>query len=317
MLYDMNSRQGVTYTAGFFILFGLMGVGLIVGSLAGAGIWVAMTGQGFTTMQKGMLDPANVQAVRMLQLVSTFFIFFVPAYLTSLILHRKPLRFLGFNLYFTWRELGLAIAIMVAALPLVGTLSELNKLIPIPASLESWFLELEETYEQQVKVLSRIDGFPDYLLSLLVMALAPAVFEETFFRGGMQHILHGATRRPWLAIVLTSLVFSAIHFSYYGFIPRFCLGMVLGLLYYYSGSLWLSIAGHFFNNALVVTQIYVLRLQGKSIDAAMEESGPWWMGILTGIVMIGLFMYYRMYCEQSRKKLMPPEDRALEERWIA
>ena len=317
MLYDMNSRQGVTYTAGFFILFGLMGVGLIVGSLAGAGIWVAMTGQGFTTMQKGMLDPNNVQAVRMLQLVSTFFIFFVPAYIASLVLHRKPLRFLGFNTYFTWRELGLAIAIMVAALPLVGTLSELNKLIPVPSSLEAWFLELEETYEQQVKVLSRIDGFADYLLSLLVMALAPAIFEETFFRGGMQHMLHGATRRPWLAIILTSLLFSAIHFSYYGFIPRFCLGMVLGLLYYYSGSLWLSIAGHFFNNALVVTQIYALTLQGKSIDAAMEESGPWWTGILTGIVMIGLFRFYHMYCAASRKKRMPAEDRALEEQWIA
>ncbi len=317
MHYDMYSRQGVTYAAGFFILFGLMGAGLIVGSLAGAGIWVAMTGQGFSTMQKGMLDPANVQAVRMLQLVSTFFIFFVPAYIASLILHRKPLRFLGFNRYFTWRELGLAIAIMVAALPLVGTLSELNKLIPIPASLESWFQELEETYEQQVKVLSRIDGFGDYLFSLLVMALAPAIFEETFFRGGMQHILHGATRKPWLAIILTSLVFSAIHFSYYGFIPRFCLGMVLGLLYYYSGSLWLSIAGHFFNNALVVTQIYVLTVQGKSVDAAMEESGPWWMGILTGALMIGLFMYYRMYSAQSRRKLMPLEDRALEEQWIA
>jgi hypothetical protein len=92
---------------------------------------------------------------------------------------------------------------------------------------------------------------------------------------------------------------------------------VLGLLYHYSGSLWLSIAGHFFNNALVVTQIYVLTVQGKSVDAAMEESGPWWIGIFTGIVMIGLFMFYRMYCDQSRKKLMPAEDRAREEQWIA
>ncbi len=74
---------------------------------------------------------------------------------------------------------------------------------------------------------------------------------------------------------------------------------------------------YFFNNALVVTQIYVLTVQGKSVDAAMEESGPWWTGIFTGIVMIGLFRFYRVYCAQSRKKHMPAEDRALEEQWIA
>jgi hypothetical protein len=149
------------------------------------------------------------------------------------------------------------------------------------------------------------------------MALGPAIFEEAFFRGGMQNILQKWTRNPWLAIGLTSLVFSAIHFSYYGFIPRLALGVVLGLLFHYSGSLWLSIAGHFFNNALVVTQIYILTLQGKSIDQAMEETGPIWVGLLTLLIMAGLFRYYRYYSEQSRRALMPAEDLALEEKWIA
>jgi hypothetical protein len=317
MSYDIQSRPGVSYAAGFFILFGLLGAGLIIGSLAGAGVWVAMTGKGFMTMEKEMLNPDNVQAVRVLQLVSTFFIFFLPAYFASMILHKKPLRFMGFNPYFNWKVLGLAIAIMVAALPVVGALSEINELIPIPASLESVFKELEDTYEKQVKVLSRINGFGDYIISLLVMALGPAIFEEAFFRGGMQNILQKWTRNPWLAIGLTSLVFSAIHFSYYGFIPRLALGVVLGLLFHYSGSLWLSIAGHFFNNALVVTQIYILTLQGKSIDQAMEETGPIWVGLLTLLIMAGLFRYYRYYSGQARKALMPAEDLALEEKWIA
>lgn len=135
-------------------------------------------------MEKEMLNPANVQAVRVVQLVSTFFIFFLPAYFTALIMNKKPLKFLGFNVHFSWRQLLLAIGIMLVSLPLVGSLSEINKLIPLPAAYEKFFKELEETYEKQVVVLSRITGFRDYLISLLIMALGPAIFEETFFRGG-------------------------------------------------------------------------------------------------------------------------------------
>lgn len=317
MNYDMQSRPGVSYAAGFFILFGLLGAGLIVGSLAGAGVWVAMTGKGFMSMEKEMLNPANVQAVRVLQLVSTFFIFFLPAYFASLVLNRKPLKFMGFNLYFTWRELGLAVAIMLASLPLVGALSEINRMIPLPGKLAVFFRELEDTYEKQVKVLSKISGFGDYIFSLIVMALAPAIFEESFFRGGMQNILQKWTRNAWLSVGLTSLVFSAIHFSYYGFVPRFALGVVLGLLFHFSGSLWLSIAGHFLNNALVVTQIYILTMQGKSLDEAMDDSAPIWVGLFALGILVGLFGFYKRFSAASRRAMMPAEDRALEEKWIA
>ncbi|MGL6266987.1 MAG: lysostaphin resistance A-like protein, partial [Chitinophagaceae bacterium] len=284
---------------------------------ASIGVWIAMTGKGFFVMEKEMLNPANVQAVRMVQLVSTFFIFFLPAYFTALILNKKPLKFLGFNMYFSGRQLLLAIGIMLVSLPLVGSLSELNKMIPIPASFEKFFKELEETYEKQVVVLSRITGFGDYIIALLVMALGPAIFEETFFRGGMQNILQKWTRNPLMAIIITSIVFSAIHFSYYGFIPRAALGFVLGLLFYYSGSLWLSIAGHFFNNALVVTQIYYYTRQGKSVEEAMNETYPLWIGAIALVVLTGLIYIYKKFSESDKKERTPPEDRALEEKWMA
>jgi membrane protease YdiL (CAAX protease family) len=316
-MYNMESRPGMSYSAAFFILFGMLGAGLIVGGLASIGVWTAMTGKGIFEMEKEMLNPANVQAVRVVQLVSTFFIFFLPAYFTALIMNKKPLNFLGFNVHFSWRQLLLAIGIMLVSLPLVGSLSEINKLIPLPAAYEKFFKELEETYEKQVVVLSRITGFRDYLISLIIMALGPAIFEETFFRGGMQNLLQQWTRKPWLAIAITSIVFSAIHFSYYGFIPRVALGFVLGLLFYYSGSLWLSIAGHFFNNALVVTQIYYYVKQGKPIEDAMNETYPIWIGAIALVVLAGLIYIYKKFSEQDKKERMPPEDRALEEKWIA
>ena len=313
----MDARPGMSYTGGFFILLGLLGVGLIFGVAISAGLWMAMTGTGFGSMQQEMNNPAHVQALRILQLVSTFFMFFLPAYFASLILSKRPLRLMGFNRRFTWRELALAIAIMLTSLPLVGALSEFTKMIPLPAGLEQMFTELEKAYEDQVKVLSHIGSFGDYLVSLLVMALAPAIFEEAFFRGGMQNLLEKGTRKPWLAIGITALLFSAIHFSFYGFIARFALGVVLGLIFHYSQNLWLSIACHFFNNALVVTQIYILNIQGKSVDEAMQDSGPIWIGLVVLLILFGLFRYYKQFCAETRARLTPTEDRAREENWIA
>ncbi len=316
MTYDIYSRRGISYFASLCILIGLLGAGLVIGSLVSAGIWAAMTGKSVLSMEKEILNPANVHAVRVLQIVSTFFIFFLPAYFTALIINRKPIRFLGFNFHFSLRQLVLVILIMMASLPLVGALSELNKIIPVPSAWAGFFKKLEDSYSQQVEVLAKITGISDYLISLVVMAFVPAIFEESLFRGGMQNILQRWLKNPTLAIIITSIIFSAIHFSYYGFIPRLALGIVLGLIFYYSGSLWLCIIAHFFNNSLVVSQIYYLTSKGKSIEEAMNESYPLWYGAIGIVLLTGLFILYKRVSAIDRRKKTPAEDIALQEKWM-
>jgi uncharacterized protein len=317
MSYEMDSRPGLSFTAGFFILIALLGAGLLVGALVSGGIWVAMTHTSIFAMQKEMANPAHLQAIRMVQLVSTFFIFFLPAWITAYILNKRPFRFLGYNLDINWKQLGLAIAIMAVALPVVGALAEVNKWIPLPATWTKVFKDLEDSYTDQVKVLAHISGFGDYLYALVIMAIAPAAFEETFFRGGMQNLLHRSTKNMWLAILITSVVFSAIHFSWYGFLARMALGVVLGLLYAYSGSLWMSIVAHAFNNALVVTQLYILNLKGKPIDDAMDESYPVWAGVVATMALVALMAYYKKVSLETRREKMSTLDLAREEKWLA
>jgi membrane protease YdiL (CAAX protease family) len=133
----------------------------------------------------------------------------------------------------------------------------------------------------------------DYVLALIVMGFVPAFCEETLFRGGLQNFLTRSTRSPVLAIVIVSAIFSAAHFSFYGFLFRFFLGAVLGLIYYYSGRLWLSILAHFINNAVVVTVYYVNTRQGKQLtDAANDPTTSYW-GLLALPVLIVLFMAFK------------------------
>jgi len=267
-------------------------------------------------MEKDMMDPQFAGAIRILQLVSTFFIFFIPALVTAMILSRKPFRFLGFNMYFSFRQTGIVILIMLVALPLVGALSELNKIVPVPASWEATFHKLEETYEKQVKVLAHITGWGEYIISMIIMALAPAIFEETLFRGGLQNILQKLTRNPWISIGFTSIIFSLIHFSYYGFLPRVALGVILGLIFYYSQSIWLSIFAHFFNNAIVVTEMFYLSRKGKPVEEAMNDTFPIWWGILAMAALMVFFRVFRKFAEKDLLAKKPAEDIALDEKWI-
>lgn len=76
------------------------------------------------------------------------------------------------------------------------------------------------------------------------------------------------------------------------------LGVVLGLIFYYSKNIWLSILLHFMNNALVVTQLYVTSRQGKPIEKTMDENVPVWWGAIAVILLLMLFRSFRQESER-------------------
>jgi len=106
----------------------------------------------------------------------------------------------------------------------------------------------------------------------------------------------------WLFYRL-SVIFSLVHFSYYGFLPRFFLGAVLGFIYHYSGKLWLSILAHFINNALAITVLYASLKEGKQITEIINEDktgGGWW-GLFLLPVLVTLFVYFKKISASDRE----------------
>ncbi len=315
-MYDADSK-GVSYSNAFLVLIGLWIGGFIAGAILSIVVWVLMSDKSLMSMPEELLKLENMNVVRTIQAVSTAVTFFLPAYFTALIINRKPARFLGFSMPFSYRQLLLALGIMLGAAATAAALGTLNEIIPIPQTAANYFRQLEDSYGAQVEAIININTFGDYIISIFLIALLPAVFEETFFRGGLQNLLTRILKKPWVAILITSLIFSVIHLSYYGFLARVCLGVVLGLIFYFSRSLWLSIAAHFFNNAIAVTQMYMMIRQGKSVKEAMNETYPVWWGIIGVIILYALFMLFKKISKDERVKHTPPEDRALEEKWIA
>ncbi|MDE3248277.1 MAG: CPBP family intramembrane metalloprotease [Bacteroidota bacterium] len=301
-------QRGISPAAAFFILIALLAVGLVIGAVAGLGIWVGMTGQNPMHIEKDMLNPAYVNAVRVLQMVSVLFMFFVPAVITARLIQRGPFKYLGYRQGFNANQFVLAVAIIICCLPVVGALGQLSEAIPLSKSLEAYFRKLENSYQGQVEVLATMRSPGEFIFSLVVMALFPALFEETFFRGGLQQILSSWFKHPVAAIIATSIIFSLAHLSFYGFAARFVLGVVLGLIFHYSKSIWLSMTAHFVNNAFAICVMYYYYLHGKSVKEATGENGPVWIALPAAVLVILLLNVFKKTSARKLINDIPPMD---------
>jgi membrane protease YdiL (CAAX protease family) len=291
-MYDSNSK-GISYSAGFFMLIAFAIAGMIMTSLITIPVWTNMTGQKFEEFEKGMTNPAYSDAYKVAQSIAAIFGYLLPAIFTAWLLNRKPIKLLGFSPEVKPSQAGLTVLIIFISLFVSTSLAYFNHIIPIPADWKISFDKLETNYNQQVEAIVSLKNTSDYIIALIVMAFLPAVCEETLFRGGLQNFMARSTKNYWLSILVVSLIFSAAHFSYYGFLSRFFLGIVLGLIFQYSGKLWLSILAHFLNNALALTVMYFYIQEGKSITEAAKEANNNWWGIFILPLLIGLFIYFK------------------------
>lgn len=301
MTQDYNSKN-VSYPSQLAILLGLIGGGLVIGSLASYAVWTMMTGQSFPTKAEDILQPQYYKVNMVLQVVSTFFIFFVPAHFFALICYRKPFTYLGFNYRFNYKQVLLLIGILLLTFPLSGALGTLNKILPISEYWAAKFKAMELAREAQEAALININSFSRYIISLIVIAFLPALFEEMFFRGCLQNLFIKWFKGPWFAIILTAIIFSLVHLSFYGFLVRFALGAVLGFIFYYSGSIWLNILFHFLFNGIQVTMLYIMTMKGVKEGKDIENSFPLWMGIIALFFLLYLFKKYKQTSELQRAK---------------
>lgn len=261
----------------FGVLIGVWGGCFILANLLGAFV-LLLSGIKIENTDF-MTDPANASTLRLVQVVSTFFMFFLPALLYGFISFRNGWLALGFRNNIHLSLLGLSLLLILASLPMTDNLGELNKAIPLPGSWRTLFDKMEGDYEKQVEAMVNVKSIPGLLTSVLLVAILPAVFEEVFFRGGLQGLLLRWLKSPVSAIIISSLIFSAIHFSWYGFIPRFMLGILLGTVFYLTGNIWYTILMHFVNNLLAVLSLYYMYRQGKETTIQDTSFFPWWTGL--------------------------------------
>lgn len=199
-------------------------------------------------------------------------LFLVPSLIFARLSDPEPLAYLGLKKPFHASFWVMGLALLLVSIPLVELLGFLNQKMEFGGSLFRWMKEREEEAGAQIQFLVARHTVKELLLNLFFIAVLAGVGEELFFRGVLQRLLIRATKSPWAGIIIAAFLFSAFHLQFFGFFPRFVLGILLGAMYWYSGSLWVSILAHFFYDALIVTIIYANPEMAKDPNAMLIKT---------------------------------------------
>ena len=168
---------------------------------------------------------------------------------------------------------------------LLGTLNFFALVAPLQLMMQSIF---PESWVQTFDGSRLFEGLAPWELWLVIggVTLAAPFCEEYFFRGVLQQGLARRRGAQARALVITSIIFSLFHLDPVGFVGRLELGLLFGLLYLRTGSLWAPIGAHMANNAVSAA----LFLASQGMEASETEALPD-AAAIAGIAGIGGFFF--------------------------
>lgn len=152
----------------------------------------------------------------------------------------------------------------------------------------------------------------DLPLWIFVVGVLPAIFEEFTHRGLLLDMLEDRGNE-WEMIFISALLFGGMHTNINQFGYAFVGGIVMGFITVRTGSIYFSMAAHFFTNFMSVMSSYASQEKGilgkisEAIDNFMVS--PMGLVVLLGVLIANLFLlYYLMSCFDkldTRERLRP------------
>ena len=143
------------------------------------------------------------------------------------------------------------------------------------------------------KLEDTMQGLANNPIGVLTIVLLGPLSEEITFRHAM---LGGMLRRgvnPWIAILVSSLLFGIIHWNPIQILFASALGVMLGILYTKSQSIVPSLLYHIINNGFAVV---VMWITGKEQDptADLFETPPvlYSVAVVAAAICIPIYIYY-------------------------
>jgi uncharacterized protein len=208
------------------------------------------------------------------------FVFLLPAAVFAAGANLRPNAFLLLARRPTVAQILLGLACGVVSFAAAGALMSLSSLL-LP---RSWI----ETFD-----LARLFRGPPgerILLGLVATTLAPFC-EEAAFRGYLQNaLLHRRSGRA--AIVISALLFAAMHLDPTRFAAVFVLGLLYGWIAWRTGTIWPSVVAHAANNGIAAT-LTLASLAETSPDAATPRAAGL-MLITAGVLLVPLVRALRV-----------------------
>jgi len=266
------------------------------------GIVFALPFWGFNVLElAGSSDysnPDTISLLKYLQVVNQLGLFIFPPLLFAYWVSRKIATYLLLDIKPQLRVIVVSIMIIFVSLPFIGWLGQINQSLSLPESLsgiESWMERMEGKANELIVAFLNVKSMGGMMFNVFMIAIIPAVGEEFLFRGVILRLFKEWTKNVNAAVLISAFLFSALHMQFYGFMPRFLLGIILGYLFVWSGSLWVPMLIHFINNAFAIIYIYAtgsMDLLNSDVDSVGASDNSF---IITSSAVFMIFMMLIVY----------------------
>ncbi|KAA5534888.1 CPBP family intramembrane metalloprotease [Taibaiella lutea] len=214
-------------------------------------------------MQGDMYNHPNVIFIS--QAIFQITTFLLPALLYAYLADPQPGAYLGLKKPEKPIQIVLAVFLGIFLIffvaPLGSWLKDLN--------LGTASKELDEQREKFINTYLSSGNTLATIRNIMLIAVVPAFCEEFFFRGLLMKFAHSFVPKWWFSIGVSALAFAVFHTSISEFVPIFISGVILGIVYYLTSSIWLSVLLHLVVNGVqALASIY----SNPALDKSLENN---------------------------------------------
>jgi len=251
------------------------------------------------------ISEENISFLKFMQVIQSIGLFIIPSILLALLFGDSISGYLKLDKKPYQTSIILAILIVFISSPFINFVGEINSKMTFPpafSSIEHWMRESEDTAENLTKLFLKTDTIWGLLFNILMIGIIPAIGEELLFRGVIQRIFSEWTKSAHWGIWISAILFSALHFQFYGFVPRVILGAIFGYLLIWSGNLWLPVLAHFINNTVAVIAYYLYGEGVLSVDPDKIGTNSDYHIVTIVSALLMAWMFWNFYNFEMKKR---------------
>lgn len=250
----------------------------------------------------------SINFLKYMQVIQSIGLFVVPPFILGLLYHGNVKEYLLIDRTTKIRSFVLAVFGLLAIVPFINFLGDINSKMSLPASLsglENWMRNMEDNAKVLIDKFMAVQGIGGLLFNVFMIAVLPAIGEEFMFRGVIQRIFINWTKNHHWGIWITAFLFSAMHMQFYGFLPRMVLGAMFGYLLVWTGTMWVPVLAHFFNNLVGVLGYFLIGKGTISKDIEQFGTDPGELFVVIISVLVVGWLLYLIYKDEHLKTKMP------------
>jgi membrane protease YdiL (CAAX protease family) len=227
------------------------------------------------------------------QVINQIGVFVLPAIAFAYLEKKNVGNYLLINSKPQITSLIISILLIIASVPAINWMVGVNEQLQLPRfmkEIEDWIRDSEDNAGLLTDAFLNVNTLSGLFINLFIIAFLAAIGEEFLFRGVVLRILFDELKNPHIAVLLSSVLFSALHLQFFGFLPRTALGVLFGYVFLWTGSLWIPVILHFIFNGTTVVVAYLYQKGLISTDIeSFGTTGNVWI-ILASFILTFIFL---------------------------